>query len=63
MNKSKTKQQITINIDVRVITYFKKLAHESGLPYQVLINLYLVDCMNKSVRPKVQWEAPDNSKD
>ena len=42
-NKSE-KKQITINIDVTAIEYFKEQAASYGLPYQTLINLYLVDC-------------------
>lgn len=44
------KKQITINISNEVLLYFKKLAEETGIPYQNLINLYLVDCVkNKKV--------------
>jgi len=28
-----------------VISYFKDMAEESGVPYQSLINLYLRDCV------------------
>jgi predicted DNA binding CopG/RHH family protein len=38
------KKQITINIDVTAIEYFKGQASSYGLPYQTLINLYLMDC-------------------
>jgi predicted DNA binding CopG/RHH family protein len=40
----KLKQQITININVDTIAYFKALAEQTGIPYQTLINLYLNDC-------------------
>lgn len=40
----KLKKQITINLDVDTIDYFKALAGQSGVPYQTLINLYLSDC-------------------
>ena len=44
------KKQITINISNEVLLYFKKLAEETGIPYQNLINLYLIDCVkNKKV--------------
>lgn len=39
------KQQITINIDVDTIDYFKEQSKQSGIPYQTLINLYLADCV------------------
>jgi len=42
--------QLIIDID-----YFKKLAEETGVPYQNLINLYLQDCAHshKIPRPKL----------
>ncbi len=39
------KKQISIKIDPGTIEYFKKLAVETGIPYQTLINLYLADCV------------------
>lgn len=38
------KQQVTILLDKEAITYFKNLADETGVAYQVLINLYLKEC-------------------
>lgn len=38
------KQQVTILLDKDAVTYFKRLAAETGVPYQVLINLYLKEC-------------------
>lgn len=38
-----TKQKITINLDASVVDYFKKLADDSGVPYQTLINVCLSD--------------------
>ena len=49
------KRQITIDIDIGVIEYFKKMAHKSGLSYQNLINLYLKDCVNSNRELKMQW--------
>ena len=42
------KKQITINISEDVLDYFKSMAVETGIPYQTLINLYLVDCKNNN---------------
>ena len=42
----KLKRQITINISEDVLDYFKNMAMEVGIPYQTLINLYLMDCKN-----------------
>ena len=49
------KKQITINIDVSTVEFFKKLAEETGIPYQTLINLYLADCVKNDKRPSVSW--------
>ena len=42
----KLKKQITININEEVLTYFKNMSEETGIPYQNLINLFLLDCVN-----------------
>ena len=38
------KKQISINVDGKVIAYFKELAAETGVAYQSLINMFLVQC-------------------
>ena len=53
---SKVKKQISINIEVDTIEYFKTLAKKVGIPYQNLINSYLSDCAKKHVEPTVQWQ-------
>lgn len=52
----KEKQQITINLDSDVITYFKVQSGNSGIPYQTLINLYLSDCVSKKRELQMSWE-------
>lgn len=37
------KQQVTILLDKDAVKYFKELALETGIAYQMLINLYLKD--------------------
>ncbi len=49
------KRQITIRLGVDVIDYFKKLAGETGIPYQKLINMYLVECVELRRRPSLEW--------
>ena len=44
------KQQVTILLDKEAVLYFKKLAAETGVAYQVLINLYLKDCAQSKKR-------------
>ena len=50
------KKPITIRIEEETILYFKKLARDSGIPYQSLINLFLSQCAHEKRKPKVLWE-------
>ena len=50
------KRQITINIDVPTIEFFKNEAEASGIPYQTLINLYLRDCAANGRRLVMTWQ-------
>ncbi len=52
---AKKKKQITINVDASTIEYFKALAVQKGIPYQVLINLYLTDCAEKRKDLELSW--------
>jgi len=49
------KRSVTIRIDEPTITYFKRLAKETGIAYQTLINLYLRDCAASGRRLALQW--------
>ena len=40
----KLKKQVTIRLESATIEYFKKLAVETDIPYQKLINLFLKEC-------------------
>jgi predicted DNA binding CopG/RHH family protein len=51
----KLKKQITIRLENEAIDYFKRLAAETDIPYQKLINLFLVDCARKNMRPSITW--------
>ena len=44
------KQQGTIFLDKQVVSYFKKMASDTGVPYQVLINLFLKECAREKKR-------------
>ena len=52
----KLKKQITINIDIDTIEYFKSQSEKSGIPYQTLINLYLLDCAQNKKKLKLSWQ-------
>lgn len=49
------KKQITININIESIDYFKKQAERTGIPYQTLINLYLTDCARHERQLDLTW--------
>lgn len=50
------KKQITINIDSDTIDFFKEQSKDSGIPYQMLINLYLTDCARQKKQLQLSWE-------
>lgn len=50
------KRQVTIRINIEAIDYFKKMAQETGIPYQQLIDSYLSDCVHKSRKLHVNWQ-------
>lgn len=51
----KLKTQVTINLDVSTVDYFKKQAALKGIPYQTLINLYLADCVHNNRQLNLSW--------
>jgi predicted DNA binding CopG/RHH family protein len=51
------KKAVGINLSPAVVDYFKGLADETGLPYQKLIDLYLLDCAKKRKKLTMRWVA------
>ena len=51
------KKQVTLRLGIDVIDYFKKLAEETGVPYQNLINLYLQDCAHSQKKLRLKWAS------
>jgi predicted DNA binding CopG/RHH family protein len=51
------KLAIGINLSPEVIDYFKELALETKIPYQKLIDLYLLDCAKKRKKLTLRWVA------
>ena len=49
------KKRVTIRLDAPTVDYFKKLAEETGIPYQTLINLYLRDCAESKRELSMEW--------
>ena len=54
---AKLKRQVTIRMGDDVISYFKTLSEETGIPYQTLINLYLRDCVANQRKPDLSWSG------
>lgn len=50
------KKQITINISEEVLVYFKELSEKTSIPYQTLINFYLLDCVKNKKTIDVSWK-------
>lgn len=50
------KKQITIRLNSSAIEYFKNMAKELGIPYQVLIDSYLTDCAVSKRRLNLKWQ-------
>lgn len=50
------KEQITINLSKEVLEYFKNLSQETSVPYQTLINFYLLDCVKNQKKPAFEWK-------
>ena len=53
----KQKKNVGINLSHEVIDYFKLLSKEMGVPYQQLINFYLLDCVKKQKKLSMKWIA------
>ena len=49
------KKQITINISEEVLDYFKELSEQTSIPYQTLINFYLLDCVKSKKKIDISW--------
>lgn len=49
------KKAIGINLSSEVINYFKTLSEKTGVPYQKLIDMYLLDCVKKKRKLSLKW--------
>ena len=50
------KKQVTMNINVDTVNYFKELSERYGIPYQTLMNLYLSDCAKNKRELDLSWK-------
>ena len=48
-------KQVTIRMGQDVISYFKAMSEDTGIPYQSLINLYLKDCVSNHRKINLSW--------
>lgn len=51
------KKAVGINLSPAVIDYFKKIADQTGISYQKLIDLYLLDCVKSRKKLSLNWAA------
>ena len=54
---AKLKRPVSMRLSEDVVTYFKGMASEAGVPYQSLINLYLRDCVMKHRTVQIAWPS------
>ena len=54
-NAKRLKKLVTLRMSPDVVEYFKKMAEETSIPYQSLINLYLRDCLASKRKLDIQW--------
>ena len=54
---SKLKRPVTMRLSEDVISYFKGMAEDAGMPYQSLINLYLRDCVARHRKIDISWQT------
>ena len=45
------KQTVTINIDIDIANYFKRLSADTGVSYQELMKMFLTQCAKEEKRP------------
>ena len=53
----KVKKSIGINLSHEVLDYFKDLSDKTGIGYQKLIDMYLLDCVKKKRKIDIKWTA------
>ena len=54
---ARLKKQLTIRMGLDIIEHFKRMAAETGIPYQNLINLYLRDCVQSHRKLHLKWAS------
>lgn len=55
--RREAKKSVGINLSSEVIDYFKAMSDETSIPYQRLIDMYLLDCARKKRKLRMRWAA------
>ncbi len=50
------KKKVTLNLSEEVLDYFKQLSEETSIPYQTLINFYLLDCVKNKKKMDISFD-------
>ncbi len=50
------KKKVTLNLSEEVLDYFKQLSEETSVPYQTLINFYLLDCVKNKKKMNISFD-------
>ncbi|MBI4605492.1 MAG: antitoxin [Planctomycetes bacterium] len=48
-------KQVRLRLEPSTVDYFRRLAAETGIPFQALINLFLRQCAAEERKPSVKW--------
>jgi uncharacterized protein (DUF4415 family) len=56
----KLRKQVTMRLDEETVDYFKRMALESGIAYQVLINLYLRQVVSAGKTLTLDWKTQNH---
>ncbi|MCP3963125.1 MAG: antitoxin [bacterium] len=51
------REEVTLQLGVDVVEYFKQMSEVTEIPYQNLINLYLRDCVEHHRKLTVKWAS------
>ena len=52
-------KDVTVSLSLNTIDYFQELAEKAGIPYEVLIRLYLQDCVLHERKIDLSWREVD----
>jgi uncharacterized protein (DUF4415 family) len=49
------KKPVSMRMSPQVVDYFKLMGQKVGMPYQNLVNLYLLDCVAQKRELSISW--------